>query len=50
MRELFIEELTEVRGGDGAGPGPTTDACCEESQLNPCCGWWRETLDKLLEP
>jgi hypothetical protein len=50
MRELFIEELTEVRGGGGPGPGPTTDACCEEGPLDPCCGWWRETLEKLIDP
>jgi hypothetical protein len=45
MRELFIEELTEVTGG---GPDPlqkikdllgaeTTQACCEEGQ---CCDYW----------
>ena len=44
MRELFIEELTEVTGG-GPDPlekvkellGETTMACCEESN---CCDYW----------
>ena len=43
IRELFIEELTEVKGGSGnplreliekLGGGNSTMACCEEGQ---CC-------------
>lgn len=43
MRELFIEELAEVRGGsdnpikellEKLGGGNSTTACCEEGQ---CC-------------
>lgn len=45
MRELFIDELTDVTGG---GPDPlekvrdllgweSTMACCEEGQ---CCDYW----------
>ena len=41
IRELFIEELTEVRGGgadSSVGAIDMTHACCEEI-LNPnhCC-------------
>lgn len=38
MRELFIEELTEIRGGSHGGAHPTTDACCEEVPFG-CCTW-----------
>ena len=43
IRELFIEELAEVKGGAGdpirelyekLGGGNSTEACCEEGQ---CC-------------
>jgi hypothetical protein len=39
MRELFIEELAEVRGGSSSNPIKdllccSTMACCEEGQ---CC-------------
>lgn len=42
MRELFIDELAEVKGGAGPieelvdrlGLGNSTEACCEEGQ---CC-------------
>ena len=43
IRELFIEELAEVKGGSGGpvqelleqlGGGNSTMACCEEGQ---CC-------------
>lgn len=48
IRELFIEELTEVTGGTGPDPlekvrqfiddhFQTTHACCEEGQ---CCDYW----------
>lgn len=43
IRELFIEELAEVHGGnpvrdllDKVGCCDTTMACCEESP-DPCC-------------
>lgn len=42
IRELFIEELSEVHGGSTASANPLKDllccstmACCEEGQ---CCG------------
>lgn len=42
IRELFVEELAEVRGGAAGGiPGRpdfvTTMACCEEGPFG-CCG------------
>lgn len=42
VRELFVEELADVRGGAAGGtPGkpdrPTTLACCEEGPFG-CCG------------
>lgn len=41
IRELFIEELTEVRGGSADGSLDaidTTQACCEEIfNPNQCC-------------
>lgn len=39
IRELFIEELAEVEGGapDTASAALTTQACCEELILSPCC-------------
>ncbi len=43
IRELFVEELGEVRGGaPGGAPGRpdgtyTTLACCEEGPFG-CCG------------
>lgn len=41
MRELFVEELAEVRGGKNDKPKPgdgtvTTQACCEEGPFG-CC-------------
>ncbi|MDQ3953144.1 MAG: hypothetical protein M3279_09325 [Actinomycetota bacterium] len=47
IRELFVEELTEVRGGAPGGiPGKpdvvTTLACCEEGPFG-CCGTTVET-------
>jgi hypothetical protein len=41
VRELFIEELADIRGGSG-NPNPTPDpccttmACCEEGSFG-CC-------------
>lgn len=42
IRELFVEELSEIRGGAPGGipgrPGTaTTLACCEEGPFG-CCG------------
>lgn len=41
IRDLFIEELEEVRGGaPEGGPVPsfdTTQACCEELIFDRCC-------------
>ncbi len=47
IRELFVEELAEVRGGARGGiPGKpdvvTTLACCEEGPFG-CCGTTVET-------
>ena len=43
MRELFMEELTEVAGGQPA-PCPdcwqTTMACCEEGPFDGCCNYY----------
>ncbi|HWL66508.1 MAG TPA: hypothetical protein VNP73_11085 [Actinomycetota bacterium] len=36
LRELFIEELAEVRAGSSQGGGNTTMACCEEGPFG-CC-------------
>lgn len=48
MRELFVEELTSVSGGQ---PGPvavnTTMACCEEGPFDGCC-WYGETIKDLI--
>ena len=51
MRELFIEELTTVKGGGPGGPvgGPSTEACCEEGPFDGCC-WYGETIEKLIGP
>lgn len=46
IRELFVEELAEVRGGNPiewvkeqlGGGGATTYACCEEGYDNCCEG------------
>ena len=50
MRELFVEELSSVTGGQ---PLPhlfdTTMACCEEGPLSGCCWWW-EPVEDLLKP
>ena len=39
IRELFIEELTEVEGGQAGSIDIelTTQACCEELILSTCC-------------
>ena len=42
IRELFIEDLAEVRGGARGGipgkpPTATTLACCEETIHDGCC-------------
>jgi hypothetical protein len=42
VRELFIEELGEIRGGSAStqaqrDPCCTTMACCEEGPLGGCC-------------
>lgn len=47
VRELFVEELSEIRGGAPGGipgkPGTaTTLACCEEGPFG-CCGTTVET-------
>lgn len=47
MRELFIDELTEVRGGFHGGPHATTEACCEEGPFDGCCGWWGRIEDLI---
>ena len=47
MRELFIEDLTEVRGGTHGGSHATTEACCEEGPFDGCCGWW-ERIEDLI--
>ena len=47
MRELFVEELEKVAGGQ---PGPqihTTMACCEEGPLSGCCWWW-DAIEDLI--
>jgi hypothetical protein len=50
MRELFIEELIEVRGGIHGGPGgPSTEACCEEGPFDGCC-WWGKPIEDLIKP
>lgn len=49
IRELFVEDLAEVRGGAPGGvpgrPGgtATTLACCEEGPFG-CCGMEAETV------
>ena len=47
MRELFIDELTEIRGGFHGGPHASTEACCEETPFG-CCGWW-ERIEDLIK-
>lgn len=42
VRELFVEELADVRGGAPGGipgkpPTYTTLACCEEGPHDGCC-------------
>lgn len=51
MRELFIEELTEVSGGAPAAGGnfDTTTACCEEGPFDGCC-WYGEKIRDLIGP
>ena len=48
MRELFVEELASVSGGQ---PLPvlthTTMACCEEGPFDGCC-WYGETIKDLI--
>ena len=47
IRELFIDELQEVQGGNGVKeliqqltePQPSTMACCEEGPDNCCSPW-----------
>jgi hypothetical protein len=49
IRELFIEELAEVRGGSSSRNDPvccSTMACCEEGQ---CCNG-PISLDDLIHP
>lgn len=51
MRELFVEELTQVRGGADPCCKNTTDACCEEGPFDGCCGWWDHVEDLIkIEP
>lgn len=52
MRELFIEELSDVRGGSQGGSccPATTEACCEEGPLDGCCGWWLDRLEDIIKP
>lgn len=47
MRDLFIEELTEVRGGTHGGTHASTEACCEEGPFG-CCGWW-DRIEDLVQ-
>jgi hypothetical protein len=49
MRELFVEELADVRGG-ATSAMDTTTACCEEGPLG-CCDrydWIFEAIEDLL--
>jgi hypothetical protein len=51
MRELFVQELEEVTGGQ---PLPdigvqTTMACCEEGPFDGCC-WYGEAIKDLIRP
>ena len=53
MRELFVEELESVHGGQPL-PDPndyiqSTMACCEESPFG-CCSWWNilDGLDDII--
>ena len=55
MRELFIEELESVVGGQKL-PDPndyvqvhTTMACCEEGPFDGCC-WYGEAIRDLIGP
>ncbi len=49
MRELFIEELTNIQGGStGGGGGNTTMACCEEGPFG-CCDHGIN-LDEIIGP
>ncbi len=49
MRELFVEELEAVTGGqklpDVRDHVQTTTACCEEGFT--CCWWWEAIEDVL---
>ena len=47
MRELFIEELESVVGGQRLPEPHTTTACCEEGFT--CC-WWYEKIEELIGP
>lgn len=42
MRELFVDELTEVVGGSEKCPDcwQTTMACCEEGPFDGCCNYY----------
>lgn len=53
MRELFVEELKAVTGGQKLDIGDhvqTTMACCEEGFT--CCWWWEaiEDLSVTIRP
>ena len=49
VRELFIEELTEIRGGARplGDPCCSTEACCEEGPFG-CCTIL--DLDDIIRP
>ncbi|HEX2056898.1 MAG TPA: hypothetical protein VHI71_00875 [Actinomycetota bacterium] len=49
MRELFMEELTAVSGGQPVlcpDCWHTTMACCEEGPFDGCCSWWH--IDDII--
>ena len=47
MRELFVEELESVSGGQ-PHLFDTTMACCEEGPLSGCCWWW-DAVERLID-
>jgi hypothetical protein len=48
VRELFIEELTQIQGGAPQSSGPyTTMACCEEGPFG-CCDLI--PIDDIIRP
>jgi hypothetical protein len=50
MRELFVQELESVVGGQKLGDlVHTTTACCEEGPFDGCC-WYGEVIEDLLRP